>query len=83
MIKHRPQRPAPDLTLFNLGPTLTKQLIFLQILDNMIWTQRVNRFSSGSKKKYKVQITVKKGRSADEPEDRMVSEDGPEPLLVF
>ena len=36
-----------------------------------------------SKKSYQVQITVKKGKSADEPEDKMVSEDRPERLLVF
>lgn len=37
----------------------------------MIWTQRINRFGSGLKKKYKVQITVKKGKNVEEPENKV------------
>ena len=35
----------------------------------MIWTQRVN-IQQWIEKKYKVQITVKKAKSADEPENK-------------
>lgn len=48
-------------------PPWQRNWLFLQTLDNMIWIQRANRFSSGSKKKYKVQITIKKGKNAGKP----------------
>ena len=74
---------SPRSRSFNLGPTLTKELTFSSNIGQHDLDTKSKQIQQWIEKKYKVQITVKKGKSANEPEDRMVSEDGPEPLLVF
>ncbi|XDC58768.1 hypothetical protein R6Z07M_009950 [Ovis aries] len=60
------ERAAPKL-----GPTLTKELTFSSNIGQHDLNTKSKQIQQWIEKKYKVQITVKKGKSADEPEDKM------------
>ncbi|KAI4581439.1 hypothetical protein MJG53_009882 [Ovis ammon polii x Ovis aries] len=53
------------------GPTLTKELTFSSNIGQHDLNTKSKQIQQWIEKKYKVQITVKKGKSADEPEDKM------------
>ena len=52
-------------------PTLTKELTFSSNVGQHDWDTKSKQIQQWIKKKYKVQITIKKGKNAGEPEKKM------------
>ena len=69
---------SPRSHSFNPGPTLTKELTFSSNIGQHDLDTKNKQIQQWIEKKYKVQITIKKANSADEPEKKMVSENRPE-----
>uniref|UniRef100_A0A8D1JQN0 Translation initiation factor IF-3, mitochondrial n=1 Tax=Sus scrofa TaxID=9823 RepID=A0A8D1JQN0_PIG len=53
------------------GPTLTKELTFSSNIGQHDLDTKSKQIQQWIEKKYKVQITIKKGRNAEEPENKM------------
>ena len=51
-------------------PTLTKELTFSSNVGQHDWDTKSKQIQQWIKKKYKVQITIKKGKNAGEPEKK-------------
>lgn len=73
---------APSLS-FKPGPTLTKELTFSSNIGQHDLDTKSKQIQQWIEKKYKVQITIKKGRNAEEPENKMVSKSRHESLPVL
>ncbi|XP_045422816.1 translation initiation factor IF-3, mitochondrial isoform X2 [Lemur catta] len=54
-----------------IGPTLTKELTFSSNIGQHDLDTKSKQIRQWIEKKYKVQITIKKGKNADEPENKM------------
>uniref|UniRef100_A0A8D1AXP3 Mitochondrial translational initiation factor 3 n=1 Tax=Sus scrofa TaxID=9823 RepID=A0A8D1AXP3_PIG len=55
------------------GPTLTKELTFSSNIGQHDLDTKSKQIQQWIEKKYKVQITIKKGRNAEEPENKMAT----------
>lgn len=64
--------PASNLC-FKLGPILTKELTFSSNIGQHDLDTKNKQIQQWIEKKYQVQITIKKGKNADEPENKTVS----------
>ena len=76
--KTQASETSPRSHSFNPGPTLTKELTFSSNIGQHDLDTKNKQIQQWIEKKYKVQITIKKANSADEPEKKMVSENRPE-----
>ncbi|KAM9676973.1 translation initiation factor IF-3, mitochondrial-like [Dama dama] len=61
---------SPRSHCFNPGPTLTKELTFSSNIGQHDLDTKSKQIQQWIEKKYKVQITVKKVKSADKPENK-------------
>lgn len=65
--------PSTKSHCFKLGPTLTKELTFSSNIGKHDLDTKSKQIQQWIEKKYRVQITVKKGKNAEEPENKVVS----------
>lgn len=59
---------------FTLGPALTKELTFSSNIGQHDLDTKSKQIQQWIEKKYKVQITIKKGKDVEQPENKMVSD---------
>lgn len=65
--------PSTESHCFKLGPTLTKELTFSSNIGQHDLDTKRKQIQQWIEKKYKVQITIKKGKNVEEPENKVVS----------
>ena len=65
--------PGTKSHCFKLGPTLTKELTFSSNIGRHDLDTKSKQIQQWIEKKYKVQITIKKAKNTEEPENKTVS----------
>lgn len=71
--KESKNRPSNKLHCFHPGPAVTKELIFSSNIGQHDLDTKSKQVQQWIEKKYHVQVTIKKGKNADQPGNEPVS----------